>query len=69
LKALLMKEKHTSENRKFDATFSEDLRKDWLKMIQDWECDKSKPNPYTHEEKGISARIARSLINSYLLSQ
>ena len=53
LKALLMKEKHTSENRKFDATLSTELRQKWLMMIQSWESDKSKPNPYMHTEKGI----------------
>lgn len=53
LKALLMKEKHTSENRKFDAMFSTHLRDEWVLMIQNWEHDMSKPNPYTHTEKGI----------------
>lgn len=49
-----MKKKHTSENKKFDATFHEDLRKRWLAMIRKWERDESSPNPYTHTEKGIS---------------
>ena len=52
LKALLMKEKHTAENKKFDSMFPEDLRNKWLSMIRDWECDKSRPNPFTHAEKG-----------------
>lgn len=53
LKALLMKEKHASENKKFDATLPTELRQEWLTMMQNWECDKSKQNPYTHTEKGI----------------
>ena len=52
LKALLMKAKHTSENDKFDATLSQALRDEWLTMIQNWESDKTSPNPYTHNEKG-----------------
>lgn len=48
-----MKEKHTSENQKFDAMFSTHLRGEWMLMIQNWEHDMSKPNPYTHTEKGI----------------
>ena len=48
-----MKEKHTAENKKFDCMFAENLRNQWLSMIRDWECDKSKPNPFTHTEKGI----------------
>jgi hypothetical protein len=53
IKALVMKAKHTSENKKFDATFPADLREEWLTMIRSWEHDKKKPNPYTHTEKGI----------------
>ena len=53
LKALIMRKKHAQENAKFDATFSEGLRKQWSTMVQDWEHDKSNPNPYTHKEKGI----------------
>lgn len=53
LKALLTKEKHAAENKKFDTVFSADLRQEWTVMIRNWEHDKSKPNPYTHTEKGI----------------
>ena len=52
LKALVMKFKHTSENQKFDATLPQALRDEWFTMIQNWESDKSSPNPYTHDEKG-----------------
>ena len=47
-----MKTKHTSENKKFDATLPKGLREQWTTMIQNWESDKSSPNPYTHTEKG-----------------
>ena len=53
LKALLMKEKHTLENQKFDSMFPEDVCNGWLSMIRNWERDKSRPNPFTHMEKGI----------------
>lgn len=52
-----MKTKHASENKKFDATLPENLRQEWLTMIRNWECDKKKPNPYTHVEKGASIRV------------
>ena len=54
LKALIVTEKHTLDNAKFDATFSETLHQQWLVMIQKWEHDKSNSNPYTHKEKGTS---------------
>jgi hypothetical protein len=62
LKALLSKEKHTLENKKFDAMFPVDLREDWMTMIRNWESDKSKPNPYTHVEKGISVHVLQILV-------
>lgn len=65
LKALLMKEKHASENKKFDDTFTEDLREDWLMMIRNWECDKSSPNPYTHTEKGMLILVFQFLAHSH----
>ena len=37
----------------FDVTFPESFRQEWLMMIQSWERDKTKQNPYTHKEKGI----------------
>jgi len=52
LKALVMKSKHTAVNEKFDAMFSDELRREWKGMIRDWEINKSKPNPFTHTEKG-----------------
>lgn len=47
-----MKIKHAAVNKKFDATFSDELRDEWLKTIRDWEKDKKKKNPFTHTEKG-----------------
>lgn len=50
-----MKTKHTTENKKFDATLPETLREQWMTMIRDWDSNRSNPNPYTHTEKGISS--------------
>lgn len=47
-----MKKKHKATNDKFDAIFSKAVRREWAKMITEWELDKTKPNPYTHAEKG-----------------
>jgi len=50
--ALIMSEKNAAVNKKFDAMFPDKLRNEWLAMIRGWEEDKSKPNPFTHTEKG-----------------
>jgi hypothetical protein len=69
LKALHMKSKHTTENKKFDATLKDCLRKDWLAMIRSWESNKSNPNPYTHTEKGSSIfSVALPLAHASLAS-
>ena len=69
VKALLMREKHTAENKKFDNTFPDVLHDEWLVMIRNWERDKSSPNPYTHREKGISICVSRFPARSCLPSQ
>jgi hypothetical protein len=56
-----MKKEHATENAKFDTGFSKALRQQWLTMIQDWERDKSNPNPYTHSEKGFFSLLYCSL--------
>lgn len=61
-----MKEKHTLENRKFDSMFPESLRNQWLLMIRHWEHDKSKPNPFTHSEKGITFVIFQFFIHVHI---
>jgi len=66
LKALLMKAKHASENKKFDDTLPLNVREGWLKMIRDWESDKSNPNPYAYTEKGLS--VSRSNDSCILMS-
>lgn len=68
LKALLMKSKHASENKKFDADIPQPLRDEWLKMIRSWESDKSKPNPYTHNEKGESCALCYNPLSAYVVS-
>ena len=52
LKALKMKDAHTGVNKKLDAIFSDEVREGWMQMIRNWEQDKSKPDPFTHTEKG-----------------
>lgn len=48
-----MKVKHTAANEKFNDVLPADLIQEWAKMIFQWEQDKTRPNPYTHTEKGI----------------
>ena len=60
LKALAMRDKHTTINKKFDAILPANLREEWAEMISEWEHNKSKPNPYTHTEKGTFHHPATS---------
>ena len=69
VKALLMREKHMAENKKFDNTFLDVLCDEWLVMIRNWEHDKSSPNLYTHREKGILICVLRFPACSCLPSQ
>jgi len=48
-----MKTKHTDATKKFAAILPVDLLQEWAEMISRWEQDKTKPNPYTHTEKGV----------------
>ena len=58
--ALAMKERHVAVLKKLNEILHEDLRKEWLEMISQWEQDKSKPNPYTHVEKGDYLLLCRT---------
>ena len=69
LKAFFMKEKHTSENEKFDPMFSPALHEDWIAMIQDWECNRLKPSPFIHVEKGTLVCMLQFFMDSRLPSQ
>lgn len=34
-------------------TIERDVKQEWVKMVDDWEADESKPNPYMLLRKGI----------------
>ena len=70
IKALAMKDKHSAVIAKFNAVFSEDLHQEWAEMISQWEQDRTKPNPYTHTEKGTICHFTIPLhcTNSHLAS-
>ena len=53
-----MKQKHAKVNAKFDATFSKELRDEWLRMIRDWEKDQSMQDPFTYTAQGRHYRVA-----------
>jgi hypothetical protein len=45
-KAIFMYKKHRDAFEKFSITFPLDVTAQWDKMVDDWDTDKSKPNPY-----------------------
>ena len=54
-KAVVMHKKHSEAFEKFSTTFPPDIVAKWDKMVDEWDNDKSKPNPY--EEPIAGKRI------------
>jgi hypothetical protein len=52
-KALVMQVKHGQAFVKFNATFPPAVVGRWEKMVAEWDCDKTKKNPY---EEPIAGR-------------
>jgi hypothetical protein len=48
-----MKHKHGAILNRFTAKFSPDTVENWVDMIEEWDLDKSKPNPYEESCKGL----------------
>ena len=53
--AIQMKIKHEELLARFTAKFSPDVIDKWTKMIEAWDLDHSKPNPYEEPENGMLA--------------
>jgi hypothetical protein len=51
-KAIVMEKKHREAFEKFTATFPSDVVAKWDKMVDDWDADMSKPNPYEEPVAG-----------------
>lgn len=51
-KAIVMEKKHREALEKFTATFPSDVVAKWDKMVDDWDADMSKPNPYEEPVPG-----------------
>lgn len=51
LKAAEMSSKQRQVADDFTATFPHETIKSWSRMVNEWEADPSKPNPYVSEEK------------------
>jgi hypothetical protein len=41
-----MRSKHQELFTKFNATFKLETTEKWVKMVEEWEQDDTKPNPY-----------------------
>jgi len=48
-----MKTKHEDIFAQLSATFSSAIVEKWLKMVEIWEADPTKPNPYEEPESGM----------------
>ena len=51
-KAIVMEKKHREAFEKFTATFPSDVVAKWDKMVDDWDADMSKLNPYEEPVAG-----------------
>ena len=51
-KALVMQVKHEQAFVKFNATFPPAVVDQWEKMVAEWDCDKTKKNPYEEPVAG-----------------
>jgi len=47
-----MKTKHEHIFKQLSATFSSTIVEEWLDMVEIWEADPSKPNPYAEPRSG-----------------
>jgi hypothetical protein len=47
-----MEKKHRENFEKFTTTFPSDVVAQWDKMVNDWDADMSKPNPYEEPVAG-----------------
>lgn len=45
-KAIPFRDKHKENFEKFSLTFAPDVVEKWMKMVEDWDKDMTKPNPY-----------------------
>lgn len=52
--AIEMREAQTQAFREFAGGLTSQQRKDWTGMAQEWEQDKTSPNPYVNEQSGAS---------------
>jgi hypothetical protein len=52
LNAVVMQKKHRAAFEKFSTTFPSDVIAKWDKMVEEWDNDKSKPNPYEEPVAG-----------------
>lgn len=52
--AWAMREKHRNIFHQFSSTFREETVQKWAKLVEDWNEDHSKPNPYAEAKSGTS---------------
>lgn len=48
-----MRDKHRTIFHQFSSTFRDDTVKKWAKMVEEWNDDHSKPNPYAEPKSGV----------------
>jgi hypothetical protein len=62
-----MRAKHRELFAKFNATFKREMEEVWEKMVQDWERDKDKPNPYAEPVNSKSLAYLLYIPSSHIL--
>ena len=56
--AMKMKMKHGILLTRFTAKFAPEVIEKWTKMVEVWDQDHSKPNPYEEPENGMYVAVA-----------
>lgn len=56
-----MREKHRNIFNQFSSTFRPDVVQKWERMVEDWNKDHSKPNPYAEVMSGMSDDVSQFL--------
>lgn len=59
VKAINMEKRHREAFEKFTTTFPSDVVAKWDKMVDDWDADISKPNPYEEPVAGKYRSLSR----------
>ncbi|KAF7323810.1 CxC2 domain-containing protein [Mycena kentingensis (nom. inval.)] len=59
--ALAERDRQVAEFKEVDASLDDELREDWQRRVEEWNADRSKPNPYLRDGRHESPTEAKIL--------